>query len=209
MGNGIKVSKQRTYWFLSVYALFMDVDPCKGPLYMVFVVSQGRFASVFSEYSWHGHYHCQTPDFFRIPSPAKKKSRILETPTLSTDRDSRTDTILERLRDLSLKEKKEEEKNYPPSSHPSLAKGLLEWWAIWNTSPFLGLYSRPQIRTRKRTRSTKKFGLGPLWNTSPFLGLYSTPPIRTEKMRSRSTLRWGLRPRKNADSVHSGTHPRF
>ena len=63
----------------------------------------------------------------------KKKSGIRETPTLSTDADSRTDTILERLRDLS-------------------------------------------IHTEKRTRST---------------------------------LRWGLGPRKNADSVHSGTHPRF
>ena len=30
----------------------------------------------------------------------KKKSRIRETPTLSTDADSRTDTLLERLRDL-------------------------------------------------------------------------------------------------------------
>ena len=32
-----------------------------------------------------------------------KKSRIRETPTLSTDADSRTDTNLKRLRDLSLK----------------------------------------------------------------------------------------------------------
>ena len=32
-----------------------------------------------------------------------KKSRIRETPTLLTNADSRTDTILERLRDLSLK----------------------------------------------------------------------------------------------------------
>ena len=35
-----------------------------------------------------------------------KKSRIRETPTLSTDADSRTDTNLKRLRDLSLKQKK-------------------------------------------------------------------------------------------------------
>ena len=63
----------------------------------------------------------------------KKKSRIWETPTLSTNADSRTDTILEKLRDL---------------------------------------------------------------------------PIRTEK-RTWSTLRWGLGSRKNADSVLSGTHPRF
>ena len=29
------------------------------------------------------------------------------------------------------------------------------------------------------------------------------------KLRIRSTLRWGLNPRKNADSVKSRTHPRF
>ena len=34
-----------------------------------------------------------------------KKSRIRETKNLSTDADCRTDTILERLRDLSLKKK--------------------------------------------------------------------------------------------------------
>ena len=39
---------------------------------------------------------------------------------------------------------------------------------------------------KKRTRSTQKFGLGPLRNTSQFLGLYLRPPIRTEK-RTRST----------------------
>ena len=42
--------------------------------------------------------------------PAKgnhhKTYRIQETPTLSTDADSRTDTYLERLRDLSQKKKK-------------------------------------------------------------------------------------------------------
>ena len=36
----------------------------------------------------------------------KKKSRIRETPTISTDADSRTDTILERLRDLSIRTEK-------------------------------------------------------------------------------------------------------
>ena len=35
----------------------------------------------------------------------KEKSRIRETKHLSTDADSRTDTILERLRDLSKKKK--------------------------------------------------------------------------------------------------------
>ena len=36
--------------------------------------------------------------------PIKKKSRIRETSNLSTDADRRTDTILERLRDLSILE---------------------------------------------------------------------------------------------------------
>ena len=40
----------------------------------------------------------------------EKKSRIRETSNLSTDADRRTDTILERLRDLSKKKKKK--KNY-------------------------------------------------------------------------------------------------
>ena len=35
----------------------------------------------------------------------EKKSRIWETPTLSPDADSRTDTNLKRLRDVSLKKK--------------------------------------------------------------------------------------------------------
>ena len=35
-----------------------------------------------------------------------KKSRIRETPTLSTDADSSTDTILERLRDLPIRTEK-------------------------------------------------------------------------------------------------------
>ena len=71
--------------------------------------------------------------------------------------------------------------------------GLRGVGAIRNTSPFLGLYSRPPIRTKMRTRSTQKFRLGPLRNTSLFLGLYSRPPIRTEK-RTWSTQKCGLCP---------------
>ena len=37
--------------------------------------------------------------------PSQKKSRIRETPTLSTDAVSRTDTNFKRLRDLTLKKK--------------------------------------------------------------------------------------------------------
>ena len=37
------------------------------------------------------------------PKPILQKSRIRETKNLSTDADSRTDTILEKLHDLSLK----------------------------------------------------------------------------------------------------------
>ena len=54
-----------------------------------------------------------------------------------------------------------------------------------NTYPFLGYYSRPPIRTKKRTRSAQNFGLSPLRNISSFLWLYSRPPIRTKK-RTRS-----------------------
>ena len=39
-----------------------------------------------------------------------KKSRIRETKNLSTDKDSRSDTFLERLRDLSEKKKKKQQK---------------------------------------------------------------------------------------------------
>ena len=41
---------------------------------------------------------------------SKKKSRIRETPTLSTAADNRTDTNLKRLHDLSLKKKKSKKK---------------------------------------------------------------------------------------------------
>ena len=40
---------------------------------------------------------------FKLSGATKQKSRIRETSNLSTDADRRTDTILERLRDLSLK----------------------------------------------------------------------------------------------------------
>ena len=49
-----------------------------------------------------------------------QKSRIQEIPTLSTNVDSRTDTILERLRDLSLFKRKKEKKkiNCWHKAHP-------------------------------------------------------------------------------------------
>ena len=40
-----------------------------------------------------------------------------------------------------------------------------------------------------------------VWNSPP-------PNLVHAKMRTRSTLRWGLGPREYADLVHSGTHPR-
>ena len=42
----------------------------------------------------------------------KKKSRIRETSNLSTDADRRTDTILERLRDLSQKNSHKKNNNW-------------------------------------------------------------------------------------------------
>ena len=88
-------------------------------------------------------------------------------------------------------------KKYPP---PLPRQGAFRWGsAIRKTSPFLGLYSRPTI-------STKKLGFGPLRNTSPVLGLYSRPPIRTEKRpRSTKMRTWSLLGGGGAP----GTHPRF
>ena len=45
-----------------------------------------------------------------IMSSYKKKSRIRETPTLSTDADRRTDTNLKRLRNFSPKKKKKKKR---------------------------------------------------------------------------------------------------
>ena len=51
-------------------------------------------------------YMYYQPNIFNFDDPLKqkeKKSRIRETPTLSTDADSRTDTNLKGLHDLSIK----------------------------------------------------------------------------------------------------------
>ena len=45
---------------------------------------------------------CEEKNSLKIGA-LKKKSHIRETPTFSTDADSRTDTNLKRLRDLSFK----------------------------------------------------------------------------------------------------------
>ena len=50
-------------------------------------------------------YASYTIEKVRIYDSLQKKSRIRETKNLSTDADSRTDTILERLRDSSIKKK--------------------------------------------------------------------------------------------------------
>ena len=71
---------------------------------MVYVVQAAincRYYPVIGKY-WHiAHIYVK----FMVTS-ILKKSRIWETKNLSTDADSRTDTILERLRDLSLKKNK-------------------------------------------------------------------------------------------------------
>ena len=81
-----------------------------------FVVTQGHVniqGQVFSDKHKHfsfvlGIEHTAPP--YVIEEKFKKKSRIRETPTLSTDADSRTDTNLKRLSDLSLKKNKKKNK---------------------------------------------------------------------------------------------------
>ena len=83
---------------------------------------------------WHGtcdiwHVTCDTWHMICCRGwTFSKKSRIRETKNLSIDADSRTDTILERLQDLSKKRRKK-----------CLGRGSR---LIWNTSPFLGLHAR-------------------------------------------------------------------
>ena len=55
-----------------------------------------------------------------------KKSRIRETLNLSTDADRRTDTILERLRDLSRKKKKKKGRLTRPRIHATDPRGAMD-----------------------------------------------------------------------------------
>ena len=101
-----------------------------------------------------------------------KKSRIRETQTLSTDTDSRTDTILERLHDLPIRTEKRTWSSQKCGLGPRLGgdsvhakmltrftpehipvfRALLEIEiALRNTSSFLGLYSRSRSRSNSGT----------------------------------------------------------
>ena len=63
------------------------------------------------------------------------------------------------------------------------------------TSPYLGLYSRPPIRTKKQTRSTQKCGLGPRKKNRKGRG-------QTDKQTNKQTDIATIRPNRPwADSV--------
>ena len=79
-------------------------------------------------------------------------------------------------------------------------------------------YGRHQLSQPMRIVGPIKFLRGCVIRSTPehipdFRALLGTtdPHRKTDlvhaKMRTRSTLWWGLGPRENADSVHSGTHP--
>ena len=106
----------------------------------------------------------------------EKKSRIGEIPTLLTNADSRTDTILERLRDLPIRTEKADLVHakmrtwsmlrwglgprkmltlFTPEHIPvfrALLKIVIEI-ELRNTSSFLGLYSRLRLTSRSRLNS--------------------------------------------------------
>ena len=72
-----------------------------------------------------------------------KKSCIRETSNLSTDADRRTDTILERLRDLSKRRRKKEKKIYLPPffflNHRDILPyfGFVLWLCVaWPPNPY-------------------------------------------------------------------------
>ena len=75
----------------------------------------------------------------RIVAPIPKKSRIRETPTLSTDADSRTDTNLKRLRDLNFKkrEKKKKKKKMGDGCRASIAHAWSRRVDAWTRQPAL------------------------------------------------------------------------
>ena len=104
-----------------------------------------------------------------------KISLIRETPTLLTDADSRTDTILERLRDLPIRTEKrtwstrkcglvhakvgtrstQKKMTWFALDHIPVFRALLEIEIkieieLRNTSSFLGLYLRSRSRSRSR-----------------------------------------------------------
>ena len=108
----------------------------------------------------------------------QEKSHIRETPTLLTDADSRTDTNLERLRDLPIRTKKVD-----------------------------------LVRAKMRTLSTLRWGLGPRKLLTPFTPEY-IPIFRALleieiqiKIQFRNTSSFlGLYSRSR---LNSGTHPHF
>ena len=134
-----------------------------------------------------------------------EKSRIQETPTLSTDANSRTDTILGRLRDLPIRTEKRtwstrkcglgSRKNADSVHAKVVTRSTQKYWlgSLWNTSLFLGLYSRLRLRWTLEHIPVFRALLEIEIQIQIKIGLFSRPPIRTS-------------PRENADSVHAKKH---
>ena len=87
-----------------------------------------------------------------------------------------------------------------------------EKFQVWVSFTILGkvsekknpAYGRHQLSRPMRIVGPYNFG-----EVASFTNPHQKTDFVHAKMRTRSTLRWGLGPCKNADSVHSGTYPRF
>ena len=102
-------------WFL-VLAVFTELDPWPLGWYSCLHRASGKdfFSPNFKEKKLTNKFQKINPKMVKMLNYQQQKSnsgkiciyqkisRIRETPTLSTDADSRTDTILERLRDLPI-----------------------------------------------------------------------------------------------------------
>ena len=156
-----------------------------------------------------------------------KKSRIRETPTLSTDADSRTDTILERLRHLPIHTEKRTWSTQQCGLGPRyggdsvhakmLTRFTLEHIPVFrallkiqieielrNTSSFLGLYSRLRSRSRSNSKTHPRFRA--LLEIKIEIEIEIKIEIEIELRNTSSFLRLYSRLRSRSNS---GTHPRF
>ena len=95
--------------------------------------------------------YIESSEKLKCPLKYKKKSRIRETPTLSTDADSRTDTIFQEVAWFIFKMLT----RFTPEPIP-VFRALLKIKIdieLRNTSSFLGLYSRLRSRLISRSNS--------------------------------------------------------
>ena len=131
----------------------------------------------------------------RLREVIRKNSRIWETPTLLTDADSRTDTILERLRDLPIRTEKQTWSTRKCGLGPRYGGDSVH-------AKMLTLFTPEHIPVFRALLEIKIEIEMELRNTSSLLGLYSRSNSGTHPcflgLYSRSRLR-----------SNSGTHPRF